>query len=395
MAVDPDPMYLEVLAEPVGVPPVPGGVPVAMGVASRIDRLRECLPDAGVDTLVVTTLANVRYLTGFTGSAGIMVVGGDTALVTTDGRYRSQVAEQLQAAGLADTVDVVVGGAQEQRDAVAALAGGAGRLVGLEADGVTWAAQRRWAEALAPADLVPTAAVVEGLRQVKDAGELDLMARAAAVADAALADVMPLVAPGRSEAEIALALDSAMRRLGAEDRAFETIVASGPHAAKPHARPSDRRIELGDPVVIDFGAIVGGYRSDTTRTFACGGQPTAEMAAVFDLVARSQAAGVAAVRPGVTAGEVDAVCREVIAAAGLADAFEHGTGHGVGLDIHEAPSVSSGSTAILEPGIVVTVEPGVYLAGRGGVRIEDTVVVTADGCRPLTRFPKEPVLPRT
>ncbi|MDA8268185.1 MAG: aminopeptidase P family N-terminal domain-containing protein, partial [Actinomycetota bacterium] len=124
MAVDPDPMYLEVLAEPVGVPPVPGGVPVAMGVASRIDRLRECLPDAGVDTLVVTTLANVRYLTGFTGSAGIMVVGGDTALVTTDGRYRSQVAEQLQAAGLADTVDVVVGGAQEQRDAVAALAGG-------------------------------------------------------------------------------------------------------------------------------------------------------------------------------------------------------------------------------------------------------------------------------
>ncbi len=391
------PPALAVLAEPVQLPPAPtaGSPPGAAGVAGRIGRLRERLAGAGADVLVVTTLANVRYLTGFSGSAGIVVVGPGAALVATDGRYRTQVAEQVEAAGLAGAVEVVVGGAQDQRRAVAAAAGGAGRRVGLEADDVSWAAQRRWAELLAPAELVPTSGLVEGLRQVKDAGELDLMARAAAVADAALADVLHLVAPGRSEQEVALALDSAMRRLGAEDRAFETIVASGPNAAKPHARPTERRLARGDLVVVDFGATVGGYRSDMTRTFAVGEAPGPELSAVWSLVARAQAAGVAAVRPGAAAGDVDAACRDMIADAGMAEAFEHGTGHGVGLDVHEAPSVSGGATAILEPGVVVTVEPGVYLAGRGGVRIEDTVVVTDDGCRPLTRFPKEPVLPRT
>ena len=180
-----------------------------------------------------------------------------------------------------------------------------------------------------------------------------------------------------------------MRLLGAEDRAFETIVASGPNSAKPHARPGDRRLRPGDPVVVDFGATYDGYRSDMTRTFSLGGEPSGELAPVFAVVAASQSAGVEAVAPGVSAGDVDAVCRQVIAAAGWAERFEHGTGHGVGLDIHEGPSVGAGSTAILEPGTVVTVEPGVYLPDVGGVRIEDTLVVTPTGRRPLTRFPKE------
>jgi Xaa-Pro aminopeptidase len=188
---------------------------------------------------------------------------------------------------------------------------------------------------------------------------------------------------------VALALDTAMRRLGAEDRAFETIVASGPNAAKPHARPTKRAIVAGDPVVVDFGAIFEGYRSDMTRTFCVGGEPSGTLARVFEVVTRAQAAGVAAVRAGVTAGDIDKACRDVIADAGWRDAFEHGTGHGVGLDIHEAPAVGPGSTAILDTDVVVTVEPGVYLAGIGGVRVEDTVVVTADGCHTLTRFPKD------
>ncbi len=236
---------------------------------------------------------------------------------------------------------------------------------------------------------MPTIGVVEQLRQVKDAGELVRMARAAAIADAALGEVLPLLGAQVREDELSLALDTAMRRLGAEDRAFETIVASGPNAAKPHARPSKRVIVEGDPVVVDFGAIFEGYRSDMTRTFCVGGEPPGTLARVFEVVAEAQAAGVAAVRGGVAAGDVDKACRDHIAEAGWSDAFEHGTGHGVGLDIHEAPSVGPGSTAILGPDVVVTVEPGVYLAGIGGVRVEDTVVVTADGCHTLTRFPKD------
>ena len=363
---------------------------VPLLVTGRLGRLRPLVSEAGADALLVTELANVRYLTGFTGSAGTLLVTADEALLVTDGRYRTQAGEQLDASDAAGQVDLVVGAPAAQRDALAGLAGRAGaRRVGLEADSVTWGGQRRWAEVLRSAELVPTSGVVEGLRMVKDDAELTRMARAGAIADAALAETLPVLGTEPTESEYAVLLDSTMRRLGAEDRAFETIVASGPNAAKPHARPGARRIVAGDAVVVDFGATVDGYRSDMTRTFSVGRAPSETMAEVFDVVGRAQAAGVAAVRAGVSAGEVDRVCRDVVAEAGFADAFEHGTGHGVGLHIHEAPAVGPGTTAILAPGVVVTVEPGVYLAGVGGVRVEDTVVVTDDGCRPLTHFPKD------
>jgi Xaa-Pro aminopeptidase len=353
-------------------------------------NLRDGIAKAGVDALLVTALANVRYLTGFSGSAGALLVTGRGALLVTDGRYRAQAAEQLTAADLDGAVELCVGGLHAQREALAATArSGAVSRLGLEADHVAWSAKRQWAEALAPAQPVATSGVVEVLRQVKDAGELARMARAAAIADAALGDVVPMLGGRTREDEVALALDTAMRRLGAEDRAFETIVASGPNAAKPHARPTRRTIVEGDPVVVDFGAIFEGYRSDMTRTFCVGGEPRDTLARVFEVVGEAQAAGTAVVRAGITAGEVDKACRDVIAASGWKDAFEHGTGHGVGLDIHEAPAVGPGSTAILATDVVVTVEPGVYLAGIGGVRVEDTVVVTADGCDTLTRFPKD------
>ena len=292
-----------------------------------------------IDALVVTTLANVRYLTGFSGSAGVLTVSGGGAVLTTDGRYRTQSAEQVSRSGAGDDVDIVIGSAAEQRQAARALLTGTGMRVGLEADNVTWNGQRTWTELL-DRDLVATANVVEALRQCKDPAELDRMERAAAIADAALFEVLPLLGQGVSEEHFALELDSAMRRGGAEGTAFETIVASGENSAKPHHRPGGRRIGHGDPVVVDFGATFEGYRSDMTRTFCVDAEPEGELARIFDVVGTSQAAGAAAVRPGVTAKEVDDVCRRIIAEAGWAERFEHGTGHGVGLDIHEAPSVS-------------------------------------------------------
>ncbi len=368
----------------------PAGELPPLEVASRLPDLRVQMDDAGVVGLLVTRLANVRYLTGFSGSAGVLYVGPARAVLVTDGRYRTQADEQLRGAGLEGGVELAVGGAAAQRDTLAAAVSsdGVSRL-GLEADDVTWTAQRRWADAFAGADLVPTTGLVEALRAQKDRGELARMARAAGIADAALAEVHPMLAAGPTEREVALALDTAMRRLGAEDRAFETIVASGPNAAKPHARPGARCLAPGDPVVIDFGAMFEGYRSDMTRTFCVGGQPHGVLARVFEVVAEAQRQGLDAVRAGAAAADVDRACRDFIAAAGFGDAFEHGTGHGVGLDIHEAPAVGPGSTAILAADVVVTVEPGVYLRDVGGVRVEDTVVVTDGPCHLLTSFPKD------
>jgi Xaa-Pro aminopeptidase len=355
-----------------------------MSVAGRIDALRARFD--GFDALVVTTLPNVRYLTGFTGSAGVLVVTGRGALLTTDGRYRTQSAEQVAAAGA--EVEVTIAGLADQRRAVTDFLSTSPK-VGLEAENVTWSAQRVWADLLDNADLVPTSNTVEALREVKDAAEIARMERAAAIADAALFDVLPLMGQGVTEEHFALELDTAMRRGGAESTAFETIVAAGENSAKPHHHPGSRTINRGDPVVVDFGATFEGYRSDMTRTFCVDAEPDGELARIFAVVGASQAAGAKAVRPGVSAKEVDDVCRNVIAEAGWAERFEHGTGHGVGLDIHEAPTVSQLGTAILAPGFVVTVEPGVYVPGHGGVRVEDTLVVTEDGARPLTRFTKD------
>jgi Xaa-Pro aminopeptidase len=370
-------------------------------VDGRLDRLRARLGSAGpegrpVDALLVTTPANVRWLTGFSGSAGFLLVADDRAWLTTDGRYRTQAAEQLASVGVETQVEVVIGDVRTQRQALVDGAGTTGaRRVGLEADRVTWAAKEDWARVFEAVELEPTRGVVEALRVVKDAGEVARMQRAATIADAALAELLPRLAEAAAdgsaltESEFAADLDHAMRQRGAEESAFETIVASGENSAKPHARPGPRRIRRGDAVVIDFGATSDGYRSDMTRTFFVGEPPDDELAKVWTVVSQSQQAGVDQVGPGVAAAAVDSACRQLIADAGWGERFEHGTGHGVGLDIHEAPAVGPGSTAILESGTVVTVEPGVYLPGRGGVRIEDTLVVTDRGSRALTRFPKE------
>ncbi len=358
-----------------------------MDVASRLPRLLDLLPGAGCDALVVSTPSNVRYLTGFTGSAAVVLVKADETVLVTDGRYASQSAEELEAAGVGARIEVGLPPAQEQ--ALTEAAAGLER-VGLEAASVSWARQRRLAaEVFGQAELVATEGLVESLRLVKDEGELAAMQRAAAIADAALARVRPLLAEGVTEAEVANALDFEMRALGATRPSFETIVAAGPNGAKPHARPSRRALEAGELVVMDFGALFEGYCSDMTRTLCPGRPPSATLGRMVEVVAASQAAGLAAVRAGVAASEVDSACRTVIADAGWADAFLHGTGHGVGLDIHEGPPLGPTSTARLLAGSVITVEPGVYLPGHGGVRIEDMVVVTGEGCRALTSSPRD------
>ncbi|MGH9183415.1 MAG: M24 family metallopeptidase, partial [Acidimicrobiales bacterium] len=279
-----------------------------------------------------------------------------------------------------------------QRELVASAAAGVARL-GLEAADVSWAAQRRYAGEWFPeAELVPTEGLVEGLREVKDDGEVARMAEAARIADVALATVRHRLAERPTEAEVALELDVEMRRLGASGASFDTIVASGPNGARPHARPTGRRIGEGDLVVMDFGAVVDGYCSDMTRTVMVG-EPSAVQRRMLEVVTASQAAGVGSVAAGVACAQVDQACRAVIDDAGWGDSFLHSTGHGVGLDVHEEPRVATTSTASLVVGNVVTVEPGVYLPEHGGVRIEDTVVVTADGCRPLTTTPKDPTIP--
>jgi Xaa-Pro aminopeptidase len=362
-----------------------------MDVAGRASRLRERLSDAGCDALLVTRMVNVRYLTGFSGSAALLLVRPDDLLFVTDGRYRDQSAEELAAAGVDAEIEVGITGAA-QKELLQQAAAGIGRL-GLEAESVTWGQQRRFASEWFPeAELVPTEGLVEDLRRVKDAGEVERMAAAAAAADAALALVRSRLADHPTEEEFAIELDFEMRRQGASGPSFETIVASGPNGAKPHHRPSDRRIQAGELIVLDFGAIVDGYCSDMTRTL-CVGEPSSDTARrMVEVVADSQRAGVAAVRAGAEAKAVDEACRSLIADAGWADAFLHSTGHGVGLEIHEAPRVASTSPDTLVAGQVVTVEPGVYLPDVGGVRIEDTVVVTDDGCRVLTNAPKELVV---
>jgi Xaa-Pro aminopeptidase len=359
----------------------------SMDVAGRAAELREVL---SVDALLVTKLVNIRYLTGFTGSAALLLVLPDSLLFVTDGRYQDQAAEQLADAGVEATIRIglTVDG---QAEILGSAAAGIGTL-GLEAHAVTWAQQRAMAATWFPfvGELVPTENVVEALRVVKDDGEVARIEAAAAIATAALVNVRDLLDEHPTEQELGLAIDTEIRRLGAEGNSFETIVGSGPNGAKPHNRAasSHRHIGDGELVVIDYGAIVDGYCSDMTRTI-CTGPPTAAQQRMIDVVMEAQQAGVDRVGAGVTGVEVDKACRDVIAGAGWADRFSHGTGHGVGLEIHEDPRVSFASTATLAPGHVVTVEPGVYLPEQGGVRIEDTLVVTAAGSRPLTHAPKD------
>jgi Xaa-Pro aminopeptidase len=365
------------------------GALAPMDIAGRLPRLRVALAAAELPALLVTSRANVRYLTGFTGSAGTLLVSADDALLVTDGRYRTQSAEQLAAADADSRIEIGLTMAQQRQIFAAAVA--AFPRVGLEEHSITWAEQREFAQAFAGVELVPAGAPVEELRRVKDAGEIDRIRAACAIASEAFEALLPRLGDGITEAEFALALEFGMRDRGASGNSFDPIIASGPNGAKPHANPSDRVIGRNELVVCDFGCIVDGYCSDMTRTVSVG-DPGPDARHLYEVVLESQQAGRAAVAADVECAAVDRASRDVIADAGWADEFSHSTGHGVGLEIHEAPRVASTARDTLLVSDVVTVEPGVYLPGVGGVRIEDTVVVTPTGAEPLTLTSKELVL---
>jgi Xaa-Pro aminopeptidase len=357
------------------------------GHARRRDALRDLLRGAELDALLVTDLVNVRYLTGFTGShAAVLVHAGDDAdrgedrtVLATDGRYTTQAAHE--------TPDLRV---LVTRDCGAALLEGRDGAIGFDSAHVTVDGHTELTAALTAGELRRAPGLVETLRAVKDAGEVDALRQACAVGDVALAGMIAAggLRAGRTEREVARDLEERMREAGAEGPSFDTIVAAGAHAAIPHHRPTDAPLADGDLLTMDFGALVDGYHSDMTRTLVVG-TPEDWQRDLHDLVAEAAAAGRAALAPGVATRDVDAAARDVIAAAGFGEQFVHGLGHGVGLVIHEAPAVSSTATATLEAGMTVTVEPGVYLAGRGGVRIEDTLVVTDDGAAALTHSPRD------
>jgi Xaa-Pro aminopeptidase len=358
--------------------------------AARAERVRESFED--FDALLVSDLTNIRWLTGFTGSNGWVVLSGDDLVLITDGRYGVQAQQQLEAAGVSGRVLVGLSGAATL-DHIAAECN-LHAAVGFEAAHVTFQQHRSY-EAEVTARLVPTAGVVEAHRRSKDAGEIARMAEACRIADAALADVAPRLSDGLTEAQVRNLLEIRMRELGATGPSYETIVATGGvNAALPHHRPTDTTIVPGDTVIIDVGALFDGYHSDMTRSFVIG-EPTALQTELYAVVHAAQTAGVAAARPGITSRGLDAVCRDVIIDAGYGEWFSHGTGHGVGLLIHEDPFINAVGTVELGVGDVVTVEPGVYRGGFGGFRIEDLVVVTTDGCRVLTSSPKDSPCPQS
>lgn len=336
--------------------------------------------------MLVSDLVNVRYLSGFTGSNAALLIRADseTPVLATDGRYRTQAAQQ------APDAEIAIERACGPHLAARAAADGVLRL-GFESHVVTVDAFAMLSKAAGDqTELRRAAGMVEALREVKDAGEIALLRLACEAADSALADLVERggLRPGRTEKEVGRELESLMLDYGADGVSFETIVAAGANSAIPHHRPTDAVLAAGDFVKIDFGALVCGYHSDMTRTFVL--SPVAQWQLdLYDLVANAQRVGREALAPGMVLKDVDAASRQVIADAGYADNFGHGLGHGVGLQIHEAPGISASSAGTLLAGSTVTVEPGVYLPDHGGVRIEDTLVVGERAPDLLTRFPKE------
>lgn len=350
--------------------------------AARIAALRERLAADDLAALVVTQAANVRYLTGYVGSNGTAVVGRDGAVLITDSRYavsaRTQVRDARVEIGSRDLLGDVARIARE-------LAGDG--AVGVEAEDVSLAWHERFTGRLDGAGVTPTRGLVEELRLVKDAGEIASMRRAAAVVDAALERVLDAGIVGRSERDVAFALHGAVLAEGGEGLSFDTIVAAGPRGALPHAVPGPEIIPADTLVVIDMGAVVDGYCSDMTRTVATGTLP-AELDRIYAVCLEAQEAALAAVRPGITGAGLDAVARDAITAAGYGEAFGHGLGHGVGLEIHERPGVRPTGGDTMAEGMAITIEPGIYLESVGGVRIEDLVIVTSEGCDIISSSPK-------
>ncbi|MEK8132768.1 Xaa-Pro peptidase family protein [Paenibacillus filicis] len=350
--------------------------------SKRISQLRTLMERQGLEALLITNATNRLYMTGFTGSAGYVLLTGQRAVLLTDFRYMTQAPQQAQGYE-------VIEHAPSPLETVRSLlqSEGLSRL-GFEQQDVSYGAYLAYSQVLSGIELVATDKLVETLRMVKDDTEIAVMQEAADLADRTFHHIVGLLKPGVSERDIALEIELFVRRNGAASTSFETIVASGERSALPHGKASDRIIGTDEFVKLDFGAYYKGYCSDITRTVVVG-KPSDKHQEIYGIVLEAQLEALSRIRPGMTGREADAVARDVIKRHGYGDYFGHGLGHGLGMEVHEAPRLSTQGDIVLEPGMVVTVEPGIYLPGFGGVRIEDDIVITDTGNRRLTQSSKD------
>jgi Xaa-Pro aminopeptidase len=354
-----------------------------MNYRQRQHNLNRAMSEQKLDAFLVTHPPNLAYLCGFTGSAGVLLSGAGRWALYTDGRYTEQARREVQG------IRIVTRKGSALAAVAADLSKTAFRTIGIEAERLTVAVLRSLASLLPKRSrLVETAATVERLRMLKEPGEIERIRAAVAAGAALLEPAIKAIAPGVPETAVAAEMEYAARKAGADGMSFETIVAAGARSALPHGRASSHPIPRDGFVVLDFGVVLGGYCSDRTRTVHVG-RPNAEMRALYDAVLAAQLAAIEAVRPGVEAGKVDAAARRSLRRERWTRFFTHSTGHGVGMEVHEMPRVGRGATDVLQPGMIITVEPGLYLPGKGGVRIEDMVLVNDHGAEVLTPASKE------
>lgn len=351
---------------------------------TRRSRLRKLIAKSGADAMLVTNFTNVTYLTGFTGEDSYLLLSGKQAIVISDPRYTTQLEQECPGLELA----IRAPGASQLEATVSTLRSAGVQRLAIEADAMSVAFHARLVEKADKAKVVAVSGLVEQLRAVKDREEIAEIERAARYAERGFAILRATLRPERTEREVAHDLEHQMRLLGAKGCGFPPIVAVGDHAALPHARPTERRIGEAEFVLVDWGATAGQYQSDLTRVLVTG-KIAPKLERVYRVVLAAQQRAISAIRPGIAAKEVDTAARNFIADAGFGRYFGHGLGHGLGLDVHEAPRLAANSEQVLKAGMVVTVEPGIYLPGWGGVRIEDDVLVTKSGCEILTEVPKE------
>ncbi|CEI84113.1 Xaa-Pro dipeptidase [Oceanobacillus oncorhynchi subsp. incaldanensis] len=348
---------------------------------TKLDRLREKLEENKADAIIIDSPYNRRYLTNFTGTAGTALITADKALFITDFRYTEQAAEQAAAF---EIIEHKQGMIQEIANQIDKL--GVKRLA-FEKNYTTYSQFETYQNQFSQ-ELIPVEGIVEALRMIKTPDELEIMKKAAKIADDAFAHIQSFIEPGVKEIDISNELEFFMRRQGATSSSFDTIVASGLRSALPHGVASDKQMAEGELVTLDYGALYEGYCSDITRTVAVG-EISAALREIYDIVLEANLRGVKGTKAGMSGKEADALTRDYITEKGYGDRFGHSTGHAVGMEVHESPGLSTRSEAILEPGMVVTVEPGIYVPGVGGCRIEDDIVITKDGNERLTFAPKE------
>jgi Xaa-Pro aminopeptidase len=348
---------------------------------NRISSAREYLERFGVEAIIFLGLPNIRYLAGFTGSDGALILGENKDWFLTDSRYTTQASQEVAEAGVIEY--------RIKTEGIASLLTAESvKRAGFEAEQTTVAFLKVLNELMPDVELIPIGAELDDLRIRKDPEELRSLAGSADIASQALLGILDSIRPGVPEREVALALEFAMKRAGAQEKSFDFIVASGPRGAMPHGKASDKKIQAGELVTLDFGAVYRGYHSDETVTVAVG-TPDSRQKEIYSIVRDAHDKALEAVKPGISLKELDGIARRYIEAKGYGNYFGHGLGHGVGLEVHEKPTVSFRSEQTAGEGMVFTIEPGIYIPDWGGVRIEDTVVVTQDGCRLLTSVSKE------